>query len=64
MDKHGVALVLSHSERWPYAEDVTAGFVYVRLHGPGELYASPYDRGAVAADRAEFDLIAARRRFR
>ena len=48
LHKHGVALVLSHSERWPYAEDVTAGFVYIRLHGPGELYASPYDRGAVA----------------
>jgi uncharacterized protein YecE (DUF72 family) len=43
LHKHGVALVLSHSERWPYAEDITAGFVYMRLHGPAKLYASPYD---------------------
>ncbi len=28
--------------RWPYAEDVTADFVYVRLHGAQELYASGY----------------------
>jgi uncharacterized protein YecE (DUF72 family) len=28
--------------RWPYAEDVTADFVYVRLHGAEELYASGY----------------------
>lgn len=46
---HGIALVASHSDdRWPYVEDVTAGFVYVRLHGPGKLYASPYDDDALA----------------
>ena len=46
---YGVALVFSHSkDRWPYVEDVTAGFVYVRLHGPGALYASPYDEHALA----------------
>jgi uncharacterized protein YecE (DUF72 family) len=45
---YGVALVFSHSkDRWPYFEDVTAGFVYVRLHGPGKLYASPYDERAL-----------------
>jgi uncharacterized protein YecE (DUF72 family) len=27
---------------WPYFEDVTADFVYVRLHGSKELYASGY----------------------
>lgn len=27
---------------WPYAEDLTADFVYVRLHGSRELYASGY----------------------
>lgn len=45
--KHRVALVFSHGERWPYVEDITAGFVYVRLHGPGQLYASPYDAASL-----------------
>lgn len=45
--RYGIALVASHSDRWPYFEDVTAGFVYVRLHGPAELYASPYDDRAL-----------------
>lgn len=39
---HGVALAFSHSSEWPYLEELTAGFAYVRLHGPGELYASAY----------------------
>lgn len=39
---HGVALAFSHSSEWPYLEEITAGFVYVRLHGPEELYASAY----------------------
>lgn len=40
--RHGAALAFSHSSRWPYVEEVTAGFVYLRLHGPGALYASAY----------------------
>jgi uncharacterized protein YecE (DUF72 family) len=40
--RHGVALAVSHARDWPSTEEVTAGFVYVRLHGPRELYASPY----------------------
>lgn len=40
--RHGVALAFSHGSAWPYLEEVTAGFVYVRLHGPGRLYASAY----------------------
>ncbi len=40
--RHGVALAFSHSSAWPYIEEITAGFVYVRLHGPAELYTSPY----------------------
>ena len=40
---HGVALVFADSAgRWPYAEDATADFVYVRLHGARQLYASRY----------------------
>ena len=41
--KHNAALVFADTAgRWPYAEDVTADFVYVRLHGAEELYASGY----------------------
>jgi uncharacterized protein YecE (DUF72 family) len=40
---HGAALVFADTAgRWPYAEDLTADFVYVRLHGAEELYASGY----------------------
>lgn len=38
---------------WPYLEDVTADFVYVRLHGARRLYASGYSS-------AELDRWAAR----
>jgi uncharacterized protein YecE (DUF72 family) len=41
---HNAAFVFSDSSgEWPYAEDVTANFVYLRLHGAEELYASGYD---------------------
>lgn len=51
--RHGVALAFSHSSEWPYVEEVTAGFVYLRLHGPGEVYASPYGEESLSdwADR-------------
>jgi uncharacterized protein YecE (DUF72 family) len=40
---HRCALVVSDSAgRFPYAEEVTADFVYVRLHGSTEIYASGY----------------------
>ena len=42
---HGAALAFSHSSRWPYIEEVTAPFVYVRLHGPYQLYSSAYSPG-------------------
>jgi uncharacterized protein YecE (DUF72 family) len=39
----GVALVVSDGAgQWPMLEEVTASFVYVRLHGSRELYASGY----------------------
>ncbi|KAF1702528.1 DUF72 domain-containing protein [Pseudoxanthomonas suwonensis] len=48
--RHRVALVVSDTPgRFPYAEDVTAGFVYLRLHGDTELYRSGY--GDEALDR-------------
>jgi uncharacterized protein YecE (DUF72 family) len=48
--RHRVALVVADTaRRWPLMEDVTANFVYVRLHGATELYASGYGRAAISA---------------
>ncbi|MEN3276304.1 MAG: hypothetical protein V7631_2094 [Massilia sp.] len=47
--KYNIALVAADTAgRWPYIEDVTADFVYIRLHGDKELYASGYDDEAIA----------------
>lgn len=53
--RHGCALACSHSTDWPLVPDVTAGFVYVRLHGPNEIYASGYPDDELRrwADRIE-----------
>ena len=41
--KFNIALVFADTAGiWPYAEDVTADFVYLRLHGAEQLYASGY----------------------
>jgi uncharacterized protein YecE (DUF72 family) len=43
-----IALVVADTAgRWPLMEDVTADFVYVRLHGDKELYASGYSPRAL-----------------
>ncbi len=47
--QHNVALVCSDSTTWPRFKDVTSDFVYCRLHGSKELYASGYDAKALAA---------------
>jgi uncharacterized protein YecE (DUF72 family) len=40
---HNVALVIAETaRRWPMVQDVTADFVYMRLHGDKELYRSGY----------------------
>jgi uncharacterized protein YecE (DUF72 family) len=39
---HDVALVFADTVDWPYMEDLTSDFVYARLHGSEELYASGY----------------------
>jgi uncharacterized protein YecE (DUF72 family) len=50
---YGVALVCADTVEWPHLMDLTADFIYCRLHGSEELYASGYD------DRA-LDIWAAR----
>jgi uncharacterized protein YecE (DUF72 family) len=43
LSQHGIAFVIADSgNRFPYYETVTAGFVYLRFHGPEQLYASDY----------------------
>ena len=40
---HGVAIVVADTAgRWPLLREVTADFMYLRLHGDEELYASGY----------------------
>ncbi len=47
--RHEIALVVADTAgRWPLMKDVTADFVYVRLHGDEELYASGYTAKALA----------------
>jgi uncharacterized protein YecE (DUF72 family) len=42
--RHDIALVVADTAgKWPFLEDVTSDFVYVRLHGSEELYVSGYD---------------------
>lgn len=45
--EHDVALVVADTVSWPLLFDVTADFVYVRLHGSEELYASGYEDEAL-----------------
>lgn len=44
---HGVALVCADAVEWPRRMDVTAEFIYARLHGSEVLYASGYNRAAL-----------------
>jgi uncharacterized protein YecE (DUF72 family) len=41
-------VVADTAGHWPYAEDLTADFVYVRLHGDEALYASGYSEESIA----------------
>jgi uncharacterized protein YecE (DUF72 family) len=46
--RHGIALVFADTaELFPYAEDVTADFVYLRLHGTGKIYVGGYNDAAL-----------------
>jgi uncharacterized protein YecE (DUF72 family) len=46
--RHRVALVVADTAgKWPYYEDVTADFMYIRLHGDAELYVSGYSDQAL-----------------
>ena len=54
LKRHGIALVVADTAgRWPKILEVTADFVYVRLHGDKQIYTSGYTSRAL-------DLWAAR----
>ncbi len=47
--EQGIALVIAETaRRWPMIHDVTADFLYLRLHGDKELYRSGYSDRALA----------------
>lgn len=44
----GIGLVVADTAgKWPFMEDVTADFVYVRLHGDKQIYVSGYSASAL-----------------
>jgi uncharacterized protein YecE (DUF72 family) len=46
--RHRIALVVADTAgKWPWMEDVTADFVYVRLHGDKKIYESGYTDAAL-----------------
>lgn len=54
--RYGVAGVFADTAgRWPYFEDLSADFAYLRLHGDEELYASGYTAPALDRWAARID---------
>ncbi|UXR65309.1 DUF72 domain-containing protein [Bdellovibrio bacteriovorus] len=46
--KYQVALVFADTAgKWPYMEDITSDFIYLRLHGDETFYDNGYDRNAL-----------------
>jgi uncharacterized protein YecE (DUF72 family) len=46
--RYNVAFVFADTaKKWPYAEDLTADFIYIRLHGDEQLYVSGYSNRAL-----------------
>ena len=45
--KNRIGLVVADTVEWPLLMDVTADFVYCRLHGSEQLYASGYEADAI-----------------
>ena len=46
--EYNIAFVYADTAgKWPYAEDITADFVYCRLHGAEQLYVSGYSETAL-----------------
>lgn len=57
--RHRLALVCADTVSWPRLMDLSTDFVYCRLHGSEELYASGYDDASLAAWARRVDAWAA-----
>jgi uncharacterized protein YecE (DUF72 family) len=50
LKRHEIALCIADAAgKWPFMDDVTADFVYIRLHGDEQLYVSGYTDDALDA---------------
>jgi uncharacterized protein YecE (DUF72 family) len=55
MTRYDVGFVISQSgEKFPYSEMITAKNIYIRFHGPGQLYASSYSNEMLNAFAKKF----------
>jgi uncharacterized protein YecE (DUF72 family) len=55
--KHNVALVIADTAgAWPFGEDITADFLYLRMHGDQEIYKSGYTDAALDRWASRFEL--------
>ena len=54
MKDFGVTLAIAESEAFPYHEEVTAKDIFVRFHGPKELYSSSYSEAAIQGYAEKF----------
>ncbi len=45
--KYQVAVVVADTDKWPRLMDITADFVYCRLHGNEEVYPNGYDAAGI-----------------
>jgi uncharacterized protein YecE (DUF72 family) len=60
--RYRIALVVADTAgKWPYLEDLAADFVYLRLHGDEQLYASGYTDAALERWASRIRLWAAGR---
>jgi uncharacterized protein YecE (DUF72 family) len=48
LSAHGASFCHIYSDRWPSSTAVTAGFVFIRLHGHYPTYASSYSQSELA----------------
>jgi len=55
--RHRIALVTADTAgKWPYLEDLTADFIYLRLHGDEKIYVSGYTDAALDRRAARIRL--------
>lgn len=50
LERHGAALCIADSPRYPREDVVTADFVYFRYHGRSQLFASKYSKAELAQE--------------